>query len=369
MHTEDSRTRRELWLVGRRRWKPGAWAACGLAGMVTVLVRRRHARLLAYNTSGTGPGVLTDGGVLLHVETEGPAAAPLTVVFVHGFSACMDEYQYQRSFLSGDFRLVFFDQRGHGRSGWGGHRFATMYQLGRDLGRIIDECTGSGPVVVVGHSLGAMAVMELARARTELFGAKVVAVGLISTSAGRIALGAPAPVARLLFSTGAIRTLSWVLWYCAPLTDRLALFRTPVARRMLRRQLFGLDPAPEHMVSQMQQMWAGTSRAMAAAFYPGMLAHDTTQALSALSPIPSLVLTGGADNTIPAQHSHHIAAGIGSKARLIRVPRAGHMVNVTHADTVNDALRWLLRQAMPSAASSARPFETSCDTSSTEGGA
>lgn len=333
-----------------------AGLTAGMLGLVTLLARWRHARRLARISTGTGPGVVADDGVLLHVETDGPQEAPRTVLLAHGFSADMSEYDTQRSLLRNDFKLVFFDQRGHGRSGWGGPRFNTVSQLGRDLGQVLDECT-SGPVVIVGHSLGGMALMALARERPELFGSRVVAAALISTSAGRLRLGLPPRLADVLFKTGALRAVLWLVWFVAPLTDRASPLRTRPGQRVLRHFLFGLDAPSDALDSKVQQMLTSNSRTMAAAFYPGMLGHDTRSALTAFSGVPSLVLTGDADATIPAWHSDRIAEAIGNGARLVHVPHAGHMVNLTHADAVNDALRSLMDEAIPSTTSRATPGE------------
>ena len=70
-----------------------------------------------------------DDGVLLSVEEIGPRDAPLTVVFVHGYTLSMASWAFQRRTLAAelatanghrpDARLVFYDQRGHGSSGRG----------------------------------------------------------------------------------------------------------------------------------------------------------------------------------------------------------------------------------------------------------
>src|SRR6266576_3173504 len=60
--------------------------------------------------------VLTEDGVALHVELNGPSAAPVTVVFCHGYTLNQDCWHFQRRDLAGH-RLAFWDQRDHGRSG------------------------------------------------------------------------------------------------------------------------------------------------------------------------------------------------------------------------------------------------------------
>ena len=84
-----------------------------------------------------------DDGVLLSVEEIGPRDAPLTVVFVHGYTLSMASWTFQRRTLAAelatanghrpDARLVFYDQRGHGASGRGHAERSTIEQLARDL--------------------------------------------------------------------------------------------------------------------------------------------------------------------------------------------------------------------------------------------
>lgn len=65
--------------------------------------------------------ITTDDGVPLAVREVGPKDAKLTVVFAHGFCLRMSAFHFQRARLAeqwGDqVRMVFYDQRGHGRSG------------------------------------------------------------------------------------------------------------------------------------------------------------------------------------------------------------------------------------------------------------
>lgn len=65
--------------------------------------------------------VTTPDGIPLAVREAGPGDAPLTLVFVHGFCLQMGAFHFQRTrlpdHLGPDVRMVFYDQRGHGRSG------------------------------------------------------------------------------------------------------------------------------------------------------------------------------------------------------------------------------------------------------------
>src|SRR4051812_31794503 len=85
----------------------------------------------------------TDDGADLPVEVDDNPSAPLTVVLAHGFPARLAEWQLQRQALRRRARLVLFDQRGHGRSGWTRLSAATIDRTGRDLGEVLDATTPS----------------------------------------------------------------------------------------------------------------------------------------------------------------------------------------------------------------------------------
>src|SRR3978361_162810 len=92
----------------------------------------------------------------------GPAGV-VRVVFSHGFTARLAEWELQRAAVRDRARLVLWDQRGHGRSGWTRLTQATIARTGRDLRPVLDAPTPAGPVVLAGHSMGGMSILALAR--------------------------------------------------------------------------------------------------------------------------------------------------------------------------------------------------------------
>ena len=117
--------------------------------------------------------VTADDGTLLHVEVEEIGAAlsvrgarqtPVTVVLCHGYALSMDSWHFQRKALRGRYRLVCWDHRGHGRSGSGPAGSATIDQVGADLAAVLDAVAPTGPLVLIGHSMGGMTIMSLGRA-------------------------------------------------------------------------------------------------------------------------------------------------------------------------------------------------------------
>jgi len=151
------------------------------------------------------------------VEVDENPDSRLTVVLAHGFTARLAEWELQREVLRPRARLVLFDQRGHGRSGWTKLTKATIDRTGRDLGEVLDTTTPEGPVVLAGHSMGGMSVMALARQRPELFGTRVVGVFLLATSAGGLVeSGLVGRAVKLVRRLGLLSLYLWLLQVTAP---------------------------------------------------------------------------------------------------------------------------------------------------------
>jgi pimeloyl-ACP methyl ester carboxylesterase len=322
------------------RWT-GALAGAALAGAGVLRVQR--ARRVGRARTAAPPTVTVDGGARLHVDVDGPADAPATVVLVHGFAARSSMYDPQWAALAESARVVRYDQRGHGRSGWAGSLRATPRRLGRDLGRVVDTVAGAGPVVLVGHSMGGMAVLALAHQRPELFGSRVAGVALLSTVAAPLAAAGRDPGSRTRPRTALGVGTAWLLWLAAPLLQALHPFRTAPVQRVLRRRLFGGEP-PADAVREMTDAWTATPTAVMAAHLLGLARYDQCAAVEALRGVPVLVLAGTEDATIPPDAARRLAERIGPNARLVLVPGAGHMVTLTHAAAVTAALQDLLTQ-------------------------
>ncbi len=290
--------------------------------------------------------VTTDDGVDLHVEVDGDAAAALTVVFSHGFTARLAEWELQRAALRERARLVLWDQRGHGRSGWTRLTAATIDRTGRDLGEVLDATTPTGPVVLVGHSMGGMSVMALARQRPELFGSRVVGVFLLATSAGGLVeTGLVGRAVKVVRRLGLLPLYLRLLQLVAPLLERFRRRGTAIGRRVTRRLLFGADDADPASVRLVQQLLEETPWPVVMAFYATFLDHEETAALEVLRRVPVTVVAATHDRLTPAAHGRRLAEGIGDSAELVVVPGAGHSVNLTRTEVVDRALLDLLDRA------------------------
>ena len=320
----------ERYVVGRARLRPDPQADQPFFGLQPERTRT----------------VRTEDGVHLHVEEVGPADADLTVVLVHGYVQEMAVWHYQRQALqaAGDVRVVLYDQRSHGRSSRGPAEHSTIDQLGRDLGRVVDEVVPTGPVVLVGHSMGGMTVMALADARPELFGDRVVGVALIGTSAGKLAqvtFGLPTavmPVTRRVLPvlTRGMRRLPRPF-------ERSRRAGSDLVFLFTRRGGFGSGDVSPAVVDFVATMGARTPVDVIAEFYDTFMTHDKLAALDVLHDVEVLVLAGDSDLMTPPDHSRAIAEAL-PQARLVVVEDAGHMVALEHPEQVSEELLGLLER-------------------------
>lgn len=281
--------------------------------------------------------VTASDGVPLDVEVVG--SGPVTMVFCHGYLLDSRSWDLQRAAFGRRERLVFWDQRGHGRSGWGEPPNATVDQLGRDLFAVLQATARAGPVVLVGHSMGGMAILGLAESHPELFGGRVRGVALIATSAGGLSgvtLGLPVRAAHLLHQ--AVRSSLWLLRRQPHVVDAIRRATGAMSLRLTRRYLFGTaEPVPDATTHAM----ASTPIAVVAEFFAELDSFDKRTALSALGRADTLIMVGEHDSITPLNHSEELAKAI-PDARLAVIPEAGHLVTLERSQKVNARLRRLL---------------------------
>lgn len=288
--------------------------------------------------------VRTDDGLRLHVEVDELDSAPLTVVYSHGFTAAHGEFLLQREAMHGRVRQVFYDQRGHGQSDPTPHQHVTMDQLGRDLQSVLAATCPTGPVVLVGHSMGGMAVMAWARQFPDEVGTRVTGAFLLATSAGDLVT--EGPIGRTVATLRRLHLLRWALLLLrlvSPVLTRLRKPGTKAGYRWIEHALFGVDDADPELVVLVQAMLEATPFTTAVAFYPALLDHDELAALPILARIPTTTLCGTTDRLTPIGHSRALAAALGDV--LVEVPGCGHSVNVSRPEIVNGALLALLDRA------------------------
>jgi pimeloyl-ACP methyl ester carboxylesterase len=300
--------------------------------------------------------VLADDGVPLHAEIDGSDDAPVTVVFCHGYALSQDVWHYQRRDLDGVARLVFWDQRGHGRSGQSGTEAASIRQLGADLYAVLKATVpGDGPVVLVGHSMGGMTIMALARQHPELFGTKVIGAVLIATTAGGVDPTVWVPVLlRPIARQAAPSVLRGVSQgRRAALVERAREAAGDLAFLSTRYIAFGDPSVSPALVDFLERIIRATPIGVVAEFYLALLGHDERVALSTLGRVPVIVVAGEQDRVVPVAHGAALAAEIAG-SELVRVPGAGHAVILERPGLVSGLIAGLVERVAGDAGSAGR---------------
>jgi pimeloyl-ACP methyl ester carboxylesterase len=345
--------------VGLARWLAGA-AGLGAVGTIAgVTVARsmtnRHPAIddpYANENFETLDGdrsyvVTTPDGVSLAVREVGPTDAPLTVVFAHGFCLRMGAFHFQRMRLSEEWgpqvRMIFYDQRGHGRSGEAPPETYTIAQLGMDLESVLQVIAPRGPIVVVGHSMGGMTVLSHARQYPRHYGSRIVGAALISSAAEGVA---KSPLGEIL-NNPALEAVRRAARTAPKLVDRGRNATRSVIGPILRAASYADWNVSPSIVAFSEKMMLETPIPTLIEFLHALEVHDETGGLATLANIPTLVVCGDHDFVTPDEYSRKMSHAL-RQSELIIVSRSGHLVLLSKPDPINDGLVRLVKRATPS---------------------
>jgi pimeloyl-ACP methyl ester carboxylesterase len=339
----------------------GVAGAAAAAGLVADRVHRRRADALETGASlvETPSRTLTvtaTDGVALHVEIDEPAddhedvdvngLLRPTVVLSHGYCLTSECWVFQRRYLRwAGYRVVVWDQRGHGRSGRGDPASYTIAQLGEDLAAVIAQTAPEGPLALVGHSMGGMTTMALGALHPDLVRERVVALGCISTSAGGMPLASgdfAATAGRLLLERLGPRVAG--LFEARPEMLRSILTaNSELAEFLVERYSFA-SPVPRSVVRLAAKMLLGTNLTVMSSFTPAFVDYDQTAGLVAFRGAETLVFNGEQDILTPPEHSEAIVRALPGAQHVI-VRDAGHVIMLEHPDLLNQQLEALVGRA------------------------
>ena len=223
---------------------------------------------------------------------EGVADAP-TFLLVHGVGLSHRSFSRLASVLAPHGTVLAPDLPGHGRAPGAGRR-TTIDEIAASVGAgLAARLLGSGPVVVLGHSLGAEVATALARQRPELVHGLVL-VGPVVDPAAPTAVGQGLRLARDM------------------------LVEPPLTAVMVGREYVHCGPVT---------YGAGVR---------SMLRWSTLDGLAGLE-APLLVVRGARDPIAPTRWAEQLRARV-DDGTVLEVPRAVHNLVHSHPEEVGSAV-------------------------------
>jgi pimeloyl-ACP methyl ester carboxylesterase len=283
-------------------------------------------------------------GTELAVNTVGPKGAA-TLIFAHGFSIDMTAWHYQWKRFSKEYRCVLYDQRGHGLSAPAANGDYSLDALGHDLQAVLDAEAPRGPVALIGHSMGGMAIMAFAGLHPQEFGDRIRAVVLANTAASDI-------IQEIVGGLGIRLTSS-----AFRLAQRLA--RNPQRVYKLRARAMGRGAnlaflvaratnfSPQVSPTLVDHVVAVAAHAPAEVWtdlFASLVNLDLTDALSNIT-VPTLVVAGDIDRLTPPATAKAIQGRL-PDGRLAILSGAGHATMLEQHEEFNRLLSAFLKEAL-----------------------
>jgi pimeloyl-ACP methyl ester carboxylesterase len=293
---------------------------------------------------GTPRTVVSFDGTKLTVNVVGPDRGP-TLVMLHGFSGDLTLWHYQWKHFSKDHRCVLIDQRGHGRSGPGAEGDYSLEALGRDLEAVLDAEVRRGPAVLIGHSMGGMAVLSFAAQFPQEFGRRIRGVVLADTAASDLVksmvAGLGAHAGRFLLASA--RRL-------ASNPDRVYRIRARALSRssdlgFLAARLTNFGPdAPPSMVEYVAAVGARAPVEVWSDLLGSLIEMDLGDALESVR-VPTLILVGEMDRLTPPISAMAMKRRL-PDARLVVFKGAGHCTMLERHDQFNRLVERFIREVL-----------------------
>lgn len=288
--------------------------------------------------------VSSSDGLALAVDELGPAAATVGAVFLHGLGNDATVWHHILGALPAGGRYLFYDARGHGRSVPWGESPTSVPTLAADLAAVI-AASGLESVVLVGHSLGGMTVLQYCHDHPSAFGQPglVRGLALCNTTFGDV-------VGSLLLhqlpgaAQRGLRTFGEWLLADPSRWGELRSLSPVVTRRVVRWVGFapGASPTQLRYLGSFEKSYSSPALTR---LLGSLLALDLRETLDRLE-VPTLIVTGARDRLIGRRASEFMATRIPG-AELLVAERSGHMTIMERPDVVNPALNSLLRRCLP----------------------
>ena len=283
---------------------------------------------------GTSRSVSAPDGSVLNVESHGAQNAP-TLILTHGWGLNATAWFRTRRALADRFNVVVWDLPGLGRSKPPKDGKLTIDRFAEALGAVVEST--SGPVILVGHSIGGMTTQTVWRACSAETRRRVAGLVLVDTTfKNPIDTMILAPVWRAL-RWPVIEPLMFLMILLFPLfwLSAWQSYLSGNAQVAMRLTGFGRF-ASRGEVDFSARLSCKGSPSIQAKGNLAMFRWDVTKVLPTID-VPVLVLTGSKDIVTLPGASDLIGRSI-PNARVVRIDGCGHMGFMERAEAYDQEI-------------------------------
>ncbi|MGC0365517.1 pimeloyl-ACP methyl ester carboxylesterase [Rhodococcus sp. 27YEA15] len=315
-------------------------AGLGAAAAVGVALRRRRSTRGLTLSVDVGPDALlrtptfdadvreltTPDGATINVRSYGPRDGE-PIVLSHGWMCSTDYWYPQVNALAGKYRVITYDQRGHGRSTVGTARFGPDV-LADDLAMVLDATLQEDrKAVVVGHSMGGMSIIAWAGRYPEQVKKYASAVMLASTASDSLIaettlIPLPSGFPRVPVPVGR-----------AILASPVPLVYPGTMAKAVRYVSMSPNATPGE-VQFCEKIMRECEPRVRGGWGAALSTLDIREGLDNLN-VPTTVLVGALDRLTPQVQARKLAQVLddaGNLERLIVLPGVGHMSSIENID-------------------------------------
>lgn len=239
------------------------------------------------------------------------------LILAHSFLCSGEMWHPQVDELASSRRVINVDLRGHGRSGPTRTPF-DLYDMVADLVTVLDHL-GVERAVWGGLSIGGMIALRAALTVPE----RVSGLVLLDTHAG---------------SETFFKRIKYRLMGAGSRLLGIRLFLPPILRLMFGRTTLRANRA---LVEQWREKIAAVDLPSILCALEALVRRDSVTDRLAEIRVPTLVVVGEEDRSLPVPYSREIASRIPG-ARLVVIPHAGHLSCLEQPQPVTAVIRKFL---------------------------
>lgn len=299
--------------------------------------------------------VTTADGADLRVHVYGPDTAP-TLVLIHGWACSIEYWNPQITAFAGEYRVVSYDQRGHGESTLG-TAAPSEHTLAGDLAAVLDATLRPGEkAVLAGHSMGGLTIQAWAKHHPEQVAERAAAVLLANTANGDIRWETdllPVLNKQLTVAEYPVTVLGAPVRMPQQVSESLLFAPLPIPGGWFTEQMFRYRILTPEATAEEVDFAIGiirSCRPLARGRHAAAMADMDLSEGTANLTVPTTVLAGAQDRLLPQRMSRSIVDILRRTGNLtdFHVLPHGHLSNIE--DTA--AFDAILRQIMLSATNS-----------------